>query len=84
MDAQGCDRRGKFFGGCKFEPRYDEPVISDHEREMGRGQWEAMPGTTKIRWVLVHLGDRIYVHDVCVRCGKTAVRPPPPTPKEPA
>lgn len=75
MDAQGCSRKGKWFGGCRFEPRYD----------VGE------PDTSKLGKVEHYLADAAeivqacrpstYIHDVCVRCGKIAA-PPPPTIKE--
>lgn len=77
-DETGCERKGKRFGGCRFEPRYD----------VGE------PNTAKIGRISYYMSDAAdlieacrsstYVHDVCVRCGQTAVRPPPPTPKEKA
>lgn len=70
-----CPRLGKFFGGCRFEARYDEPVVSEMEQYLGRdSRYEAVPGTTKLAWVKPPLGDRIYVQDVCIRCGKVVER----------
>lgn len=74
-----CARVGKWFGGCRFEPRYDEPVLSTTEQTLGRdGRWERLEGTDRFVYRVPPLGDRTYIHDVCIRCGKIAA-PPSPT-----
>lgn len=70
-----CERSGRWFSGCRFEARYDEPVLSDREKTFGRdGTWEPIPGTNRIRYVTPPLGNRTYVHDICIRCGKVVSR----------
>jgi len=53
-----CPRFGKWFGGCRFEPRYDTH-LSDRLVKINTycGDMEA-------------LKDKTYLVDVCVRCGK--------------
>lgn len=59
-----CPRAGKWFG-CKFEARYDES-------KPGKDEWMMFregPGANEANPVKV-----TYVHDVCVRCGRTIER----------
>jgi hypothetical protein len=71
--GQSCSRLGKWVGGCKFEPRYDKGPVQ-------------MPDGFSLNYVGVSLAERLeqhrkktYVHDVCIRCGKTITvnRPAP-------
>lgn len=71
-----CPRVGKFFGGCRFEPRYDEPILSEMQRMTGSSSWHKVEGTNNVTWQDDPLGERRYVQDVCVRCGKIAQRTP--------
>lgn len=66
MSGDECPRRGDLFGGCKFEGRYDEiPPDRCPQFEGSEEQFAvAIRALTK----------RIYVGDVCVRCGKTVPR----------
>lgn len=85
-----CERSRRWFGSCRFEPRYDEPMLSETERALGRdGKWVLIPGTTSVTWETPPLGERVYVHDICIRCGKVVNRTiladaTPKSPKEPA
>lgn len=57
-----CTRKGKFWRGCKFEPRYDRlfpPTL------------ESLPGYPP---ALEALKEQVYVCDVCTRCGETIKR----------
>lgn len=69
-----CAQAGKWFGGCHFEPRYDEPVLSDVEKTVGRSAWVKVEGTDKVGWQDQPLGQKTYVHDICIRCGKVVER----------
>lgn len=60
-DAVECPRAGRWFGGCKWEGRYDthfpnRPIRNVTVRALSR------------------LKERTYVRDACVRCGKTMER----------
>lgn len=58
-----CDLAGKQ-RGCKFSPRYDEVLP-----EM---KWNAGNANSKDLALIVEaLKNRIYVRDVCERCGRT-------------
>ncbi|MFL9904689.1 hypothetical protein PQR71_42290 [Paraburkholderia fungorum] len=60
-----CPRAGKLFGGCKFEARFDRIPPEQRKDIFAPYQMiEEINARTK----------RIYVHDVCVRCGKTVKR----------
>ena len=61
-----CERKGKFFGGCKFEARYDigEPTMTLKGTMTGYDFREALEA----------IKPKTYVHDVCVTCGKTINR----------
>lgn len=69
-----CRRLGKFFGGCRFDARYDkEPAdLSGMTELSGHGSGLMLERLRRVT----------YVHDVCVRCGKVVRRPPHPTPGE--
>lgn len=61
-----CPRAGKWIGGCNFEARHDcIPTVSAED-----AFWLAI---NKIN--ATH--KRIYVRDVCTRCGKTIERSKP-------
>lgn len=60
-----CRRFGKLFGGCKFVARYDyDPKDIDHYNGSITAFIELAEAMTK----------RVYVKDICVRCGKTIDR----------
>lgn len=69
-----CDRAGKWVGGCRFEPRYDEPVLSEMEKMTGREGYVRLGDGDKFVWQNQSLGQRTYVHDICIRCGKIVRR----------
>lgn len=57
-----CERRNKWIGGCKFEPRY-------HTEPPQKLAWElsvSLYANDHIR----ALTRKVYVCDVCTRCGK--------------
>jgi len=67
-----CGRRGKFFGGCKFEPRYNretpsltpEQIDAVHEAfgdPLLTSEMESVQGESTT-----------YIGDVCIRCGRWA------------
>jgi hypothetical protein len=57
-----CERRNRWFGGCKFEARYD----------YGVPQVEGLSYTGGgLQRVLDQMREKTYICDVCVRCGKT-------------
>lgn len=60
-----CDRFGKLFRGCRFEPRYDMSPAD-------------LTGFTELRHAtetfMNTLRTTTYVRDVCVTCGKTIER----------
>jgi hypothetical protein len=59
-----CQRAGRLIGGCNFEARYDRIPPTPKEA--------AMYILTTPRCEI--LTRRIYVRDVCTRCGKTIER----------
>lgn len=61
-----CHLKGTWFGGCKFEARYDlgPADLSNFESISGCGAGSFME---KLR-------QKTYVHDVCVRCGEVVKR----------
>ncbi len=64
-----CPRTSKWFGGCRFEARYDEagPDIAI----MNRIQLKMSDDTSK---VIMALRPKTYIHDICTRCGKVVER----------
>ena len=56
-----CERKNKWWRGCKFEPRYDSrlPAIE--------ASWISIPQIEAIK-------TKVYVADVCVTCGKVVKR----------
>ena len=66
MRDEPCVRVGRYFGGCKFEPRYD----------YGESGAIKIKGTSEnLVDVLNASKKQTYVGDICVRCGKWKVRP---------
>lgn len=66
-----CKRAGRWIGGCKFEPRYDEGPVeraSVVTAEISRASDEA------VRAIMRGNIQQNYVRDVCTRCGKTIER----------
>lgn len=63
-----CDLRGRMFGGCRFEARYDTRPPEIESIEGLRG------GPAAVEAFLRGLTAKTYVHDVCVRCGATVKR----------
>lgn len=61
-----CERKGKWFGGCKFEPRFDlsAPDLSRFSSFK----------TSEPEEVLEKMRKRTYVKDVCTTCGKSILR----------
>jgi hypothetical protein len=60
-----CERKNKWFGSCNFEPRYNtEPPKPDGM------PWEYMVSVYKDDHIK-SFTKRVYVCDVCTRCGKT-------------
>jgi hypothetical protein len=63
--SEVCERRGKLIGGCKFESRYDRFPPEPRKDMFAPYQTiDEINARTK----------RVYVHDVCVRCGETVKR----------
>lgn len=60
-----CNRKDKWFRGCKFEPRYDvgAPDLS---------QFESIARMTST--YLEKFRKQTYVKDVCTTCGKVILR----------
>ena len=65
--SNDCPRAGRWIGGCKFEPRHDRVPTATGEDAF----WI-------IESKLQYLKKRVYVRDICVRCGKTIERKEPP------
>lgn len=61
-----CPRVGKWIGGCNFEARHDKIPVKTED-----SFW--IIGTDRLN----ALAKRIYVRDVCTRCGKTIERSKP-------
>lgn len=66
--SETCERRGRLFGGCHFEGRYDlsEPIFPEELKKVSGPSFE-------------EFRRRTYVGDVCTTCGRFA--PAPRTPK---
>jgi hypothetical protein len=64
-----CARFHYLIGGCKFEPRYDEkrPAVDFFSTFSLEGM-----DSKDLCDLLKH--GRVYVHDICVRCGKITKR----------
>ena len=65
-----CPHQGRWFGGCRFEARYDRV-----------GRCERFDGALEGRGVVTGYFEarrprKTYVRDVCVRCGQTIERQP--------
>lgn len=60
-----CDRKGKWFRSCTFEPRYDEGIADLR-------QFKTVDRMTD--WMLDKFRPKTYVHDVCITCGKVVYR----------
>ena len=67
-----CERLGKWFGGCRFEPRYDE-VSAGANFDDARGY-----SISELRRLAYY---ERYVHDICVRCGRVVQRQTTNVPK---
>lgn len=62
----GCPKKGRLIGGCRYEPRYHVEEPCEELRSIISKQWQT---TQADRDLLVR---RVtYVGDVCVRCGRT-------------
>lgn len=62
-----CPRAGKWFGGCKFSPRYDKS-----EPPNWAGNYRGAVGP--LVEIIEAAKAATYVRDVCVRCGKSIER----------
>lgn len=62
-----CPRAGRWIGGCKFEARYDR--IPPSEKFADGVSWSIE--ATKL---IERSTKRLYVADVCTRCGKVVKR----------
>lgn len=69
MDSPASPCRKDFFNKpmCKFEPRYDE-IARDWD---GNSKFE-YSSLKELRSMLL---TQVYVHDICVNCGRTIQRP---------
>ena len=65
MDEEQCDRKGKWIRGCRFEPRYDQYLPSKTLQDQIWRQWAISESDKDL---LVER--RLYVHDICVNCGR--------------
>lgn len=68
--SQDCPRVGRWIGACRFRPRYDigSPTVKT-DRMWG----------FDLAGIIEASKPQSYVHDVCIRCGKTVQRPEPRT-----
>ncbi len=57
-----CERKNKWWRGCKFEPRYDSRLPNGLEMNWGSSSH------------LEAIKDKTYVADICVTCGKKIKR----------
>jgi hypothetical protein len=65
-----CPRFGKLFNGCKFEARFDDGVPDQGKRGTIQGS-----DAECIAAFFHGIRSKTYVHDICIRCGKTVKRP---------
>ena len=73
-----CPRFGKWLRGCRFEPRYSEPEFKPAPLPQERYWGDDLDVVS----TLMEGRPRIYEGDVCIRCGKRAMKPEPA--KDPA
>jgi hypothetical protein len=64
MIASDCPLVNRWFGHCQYEPRYDFVLQGNIKMDVGTPE---MVEATK---------NRIYVRDVCTRCGRWIERKP--------
>ena len=72
--SNDCPRVSRWIAGCKFEARYDEEpaeLVSEVVAEISRASDEA------VRAIIRGNVRRTYIHDVCIRCGRTIERKDP-------
>lgn len=70
-----CPRAGKFFGGCRFQARYDETTTPPASPEQITAMTEAF-GEPLMDYEVesLTLSSQTYVGDMCVRCGRFSRR----------
>lgn len=72
--SNDCPRFGKLFGGCRFEPRYDEPTIASL---FSSSTFASLKIDGKAASIEDITPTKKYIRDVCIRCGKTIERAKP-------
>lgn len=73
--ADDCPRLGKMFGGCRFEARYSHPEITTPIPEgLNRYIDRCLTMDDNDIAAIETFRPRVYEGDVCVRCGKFALR----------
>ena len=60
-------KNGCYHGSHKFEPRYDEKMNPNNLNISGMSVHSASEARKLIYY-------KVYVHDICVKCGKTIKR----------
>lgn len=65
MSEPVCPQRGKWLGGCRFEPRFDLGAA-----QIGKFNYEGSDAVDAIE----KFRAKTYVRDVCVTCGRTKER----------
>jgi hypothetical protein len=70
-----CPRLGKWFGGCRFEARYDLTPAKSLQDIFGNCEQATFNGS--VQGVLEKTRAKTYVRDVCTVCGKTIERATP-------
>ncbi len=64
-----CERKGKWFGACNFEPRYD------HEPPKRlRFDYDELVFSEEAADIIKQYTKRTYVHEICTTCGKIIER----------
>ena len=69
-ETEQCENKGRWWNGCKFEPRYDRHSENEALNNKLTMQW-ALSDADKVL-LSNNIESVIYVHDVCIRCGKVS------------
>lgn len=77
MSGERCERFGKWFGGCRFEARWDETAPDPIAIRSVERLVHAAVFFAEDLAMMRNLRASRYVRDICIRCGKTVERTAP-------
>lgn len=69
-----CPNQGSFFGGCRFEPRYDTRPASPEAVKAAIDSLTAENYEFDPEELAEALSSQQYVRDICTTCGKVIDR----------